>query len=42
MVRKTFFVRADTLQEVLDDQLKEEGYDILEIDLIEEEDGAEH
>jgi hypothetical protein len=40
-VRKTFFVYADTLEEVKDnsDELKE--HDILEIDLIEEDDGVE-
>ena len=38
-VRKTYFVYADTLKEVTEGVDNLEQHDILEIDLIEEEDG---
>jgi hypothetical protein len=38
-VRKTFFVHANTLEEVKDNSDELKDYDILEIDLIKEDDG---
>ncbi len=39
-VRKTYFVSADTLEEVKKDVNDLEEHHILEIDLLEEEDGT--